>query len=354
MCQGTKVATPSSSPASFRTNSTASSSSYASDGDCSDSTPVSVFARSLSGPEAFEKQKSQSRWLSTTVAGMSLAAGMLGFGLWLPFVSVPEASTKTYEFAFWEYDPSLSHFDNSAWTYVTDYMLAAIMAILSLAILKLSTSQNTDRLCNRASSLLILYMVSVTAGGICHQTYLTVESRNTLSFRLLWTLCVGTVSLANISMGLCGSEIVRKFRAESLCSENFNKLPLIPELFWWVYGLGVAAFTAWGGMSFQRPACDIFIAGATQTPPTFYIMAVLFFLDYKKTKVSVRMLGMVGFIFNAPLLPLYPILIQYTDLSLGSVNTLLHTWLTIAWTLQGYSLRHVIQSVMPAKTEKAL
>jgi hypothetical protein len=345
MCEGPTVI--SSSPGDIRASSTISNYSDTSDGDSSDATPVAGNARRLSslGSNKLDKPRPRLNVLPTMFAAVSLAAGMLGVGLWVPFVIVPEASTKTYEFAFWSYDPSVSHFDNSAWTYATDYVLAAIMAGLAFAILKVSTRANTDRLCSRASSLLILYMISTTFGGLCHQNYLTVESRNTLSFRLLWTLCVGTVSLANTSMGLCGTEIVRKFQSERLCSSKFDKVPLIPETFWWVYGLCITAFTAWGGMSFQRPACDIFIAGATQTPSTFYMMAVLYLLDNPKVEFNRRILGMIGFILNAPLLPMYPMLIQYTDWSLGSVNTLLHFWLTMAWSMQGYSMLHVAQSL---------
>ena len=289
----------------------------------------------------------------TTFAALALSFGMLGFSLWFPYVGLAEASGKTYEFAFWNYDPTISRFDNTAWTYVTDYILAAVMAAFSFSTLSLSQRRNTDRLCNRVASLTILYMISVIAGGIAHQTFLTVESRNSLSFRLLWTLCVGTVSLANTSMGCCGSEIVRKFQAEKHCSAVFQKIPLVPEYVWCIYGSCVFACTALGGMSFQRPACDIFIAGTTQTPSTFYIMVVLFFLDHPKTKFSIRAWGMFGFIFNAPLLPLYSILIYYTDLSLAAVNTLLHSWLTVSWSLQAFALGHVIRSVLHTK-EKAL
>lgn len=290
-------------------------------------------------------EPSYSFW-PTTFASLSLSFSMLGFGLWIPFIAMPEASAKTYEFAFWHYDPSASRFDNSAWTWVTDYILAFIMAAFTVSNLKLSQRNNTDRLCNRVASLTILYAISVTAGGIAHSTFLTAESRNTLSFQLIWTLCVGTVSLASISMGCCGSEIVRKFQSECHFSELFREIPLIPEYVWYVYGCCVATFTAWGGMSFQRPACDIFIAGVTQTPATFYMMFILFFLDHPKAKFNIRILGIIGFILNAPLLPLYPILIQYTSWPLAAVNTLLHCWLTVAWSLQAFCCGHVIRSVM--------
>eukprot|EP00526_Cylindrotheca_closterium_P018769 CAMPEP_0113647324 /NCGR_PEP_ID=MMETSP0017_2-20120614/25045_1 /TAXON_ID=2856 /ORGANISM="Cylindrotheca closterium" /LENGTH=364 /DNA_ID=CAMNT_0000559363 /DNA_START=259 /DNA_END=1353 /DNA_ORIENTATION=- /assembly_acc=CAM_ASM_000147 len=336
-----------------------STSSSVSDGDWSRTTPVPRYAKRMFSLESSEFDEPSSvtppfKFWPTTFGALALSFGMLGFSLWMPFVGLKEAAGETYQFAYWNYDPSISSFDNTAWTYVTDYMLAAIMAAFTMSTLSLSQRRNTDRLCNRVASLSLLYMISVIAGGIAHQTFLTVESRNSLSFQLLWTLCVGTVSLASTSMGCCGSEIVRKFQAERHCSAAFQKIPLIPEYVWCIYGSCVFAFTALGGMSFQRPACDIFIAGTTQTPTTAYIMIVLFFLDHPKAKFNIRALGMFGFIFNAPLLPLYPILIYYTDLSLAAVNTLLHGWLTVAWSLQAFSLGHVIRSVMYTAKENSM
>jgi hypothetical protein len=148
-----------------------------------------------------------------------------------------------------------------------------------------------------------------------------------------------------------------------------------------------------GGFSFQRPACDIFVVGITQFPSTFYMMVVLYsFGNHHNTSAStttsssssnngdrhshpttststtttttaatatsttsnannttgvitlsnrLKYMACCGFILNAPLLPLYPILVQYTHWSLGTINTLLHTWLLVAWTCQGMSLRQI-------------
>jgi hypothetical protein len=347
MCQKPEEAI--STPPGLQTNMTVS---YTLNGDWNDastqqSTAEVIRSRVINNPQKESYNKLSYWMIPTTFAGLSLAAGMLGLGLWLPFVSIPEASTYTYKFAFWSYDKAQSHFDNTAWTYGTDYFLAMVMAAFSYSILRSSRRGVSDRLATRSASLVLLYMISVTSGGIAHQNFTTVESRNTLAFRLLWTLCVGTVSLACTSMGLCGTEIVRKFQSESLSSPIFDKIPRIPEFFWWVYGVCVAAFTAWGGMSFQRPACDIFIAGTAQAPPTFYIMALLQFLECKNLKIEYRyrLIGLIGFILNAPLLPVYSVLVYYTDWSLGAVNTLLHSCLCVAWSMQGYCLQHVIQSL---------
>ncbi|CAJ1970269.1 unnamed protein product [Cylindrotheca closterium] len=367
MCKesDTKLSSSSTSTAASSSRSTSnetisSTLSSGSDGESwSETTPVPSNAKRMStlDSSSFDEPSSvipSFNFWPTTFGALALSFGMLGFSLWMPFVGLEEASGETYQFAYWNYDPSISRFDNTAWTYVTDYMLAAVMAAFSFSTLSLSQPRNTDRLCNRVASLSLLYMISVIAGGIAHQTFLTVESRNSLSFQLLWTLCVGTVSLASTSMGCCGSEIVRKFQAEKHCSAKFQKIPVVPEYVWCIYGFCVFVFTALGGMSFQRPACDIFIAGTSQTPSTAYIMIVLYFVDHPKAKFNIRAWGMFGFIFNAPLLPMYPILIYYTNLPLAAVNTLLHSWLTVAWSSQAFALGHVIRSVVHTTKEKSI
>ena len=45
----------------------------------------------------------------------------------------------------------------------------------------------------------------------------------------------------------------------------------------------------------------------------------------------------IAFFLNAPLLPLYPVLVKQ-GLSLGVVNAILHLWLCVAWGLQFVSL----------------
>lgn len=293
-----------------------------------------------------------SRLLTSIGSGAAAGAAVTGFAVWFPFALAPEAARKTYDWAFYQYDESLSHFDNTAWTYGTDYGLAVVMAVVAASIMVYSRPGVSDALCTRSAGLLLGYCISVIAGGYCHQFYTTLEDRNSLSFRLLWTLCVGTVSGASCFMGSSGTEVIRKFQQQPNCNPLLLRIPLIPESFWWSFGTIVTAICAWGGMSFQRPACDIFIAGITQFPSTFYLMVFFMTVQHPKAKLSARILGFIGFILNAPLLPMYPLLIQYTDLSLASVNTLLHSWLCVAWSLQGYSLRHMIQALVETRDEE--
>ena len=345
-------------PSAIRADSSCSSSSTAifEDGDWTGGSPQSRFVlreglkRWSSIEESAESHSSSI--ISALLLGTLAGAVVTWFAVWFPFALAPEAARKTYDWAFYNYEEGISFFDNTIWTYGTDYALAVVMLVLSLSILKLSRPGVSDTLCNRSAGLLLGYCVSVIAGGYCHQYYLSVESRNSLSFRLLWTVCVGTVSAASGFMGSSGTEVIRKFQQEPNCDPMLLRIPLIPESFWWAFGAFVTAICAWGGFSFQRPACDIFIVGITQFPSTFYLMTFFITARHRKTKLSARIMGVLGFILNAPLLPMYPLLIQHTDWSLASVNTLLHSWLCVAWSLQGYSLRHMIQALVEVEAEQ--
>lgn len=104
-----------------------------------------------------------------------------------------------------------------------------------------------------------------------------------------------------------------------------------------MWGFVLTSLVAGGVFSFIRPAADIFLAGCSQTFPTFYIiLTTLTFRD----AISQRVLGLVvfGFLGNAPLIFVYPWFVQQSGLTLGMVNFLLHCNLAMSWGLQGWGL----------------
>jgi len=284
-------------------------------------------------------------------SGSIASAAVTVFSVYFPFLLAPWAASETYHFASYDYDPDFSHFDNTPWTYGTDYLLAACLVALAVSVPVGDQPEKDGHDSGaaalsvhgwRSRGLLACYALSVTAGGLAHQFYTSLDSRNTWHFRLLWTVCVGTVTFASAYMGSIGAELVRLDREKLGGVLASPMLPIVPEWFWAAFGTFTTAVCACGGLSFQRPACDIFIAGITQFPSTFYMMAVLALgLPTRPLSMSTRALGVLGFILNAPLLPMYPLLVQYTDWSLATVNTLLHTWLLVAWGLQGLVLRRI-------------
>ena len=277
------------------------------------------------------------------------------FGLNFPLViSGPGVAEIIWPKANYNYDPEKHHFDITAWTYGTDYALAVITGAFAVWILQ--TSSRSDRtvhkrLANTAATMLVLYSMSTGAGAIGHQFFVTIESRNTMTFRLLWTVCVGTVFLAPCTMGIIGNECLKIFQSRPNCPPLLKSMKRLTDLFWIVYGLVGTIGCALGYASYQRPACDIFIAGATQTPCTFYCMAFLYLVEQPGFSNSIRIGGLIGFIMNAAMLPIYPFLLLELGWSLAATNTLLHTNLCVAWSLQGLVLQRLVKSIVEEPTE---
>ena len=303
------------------------------------------------------------KWLFLAAA---LSVSVLEFSLWFPFniPGVSSAAARTYVPAGYKYDLENTLFDNTSWTYSTDYVLTIVMTILAVECIRPKancekTNGDSFRLRMYSAALLICYAVSTLAGGWSHQHFTSVESLNTLKFRLFWIVCVGNVSFASCYMGLIGREVQRIFGVK-------DALPLGPAWFWPLYGLYMFGACAFGYISFKRPACDIFIAGITQFPSTFYCLGALGLRKWpssrddtnakvtaiERVRLLYRLVYYVGFIGNAPLLPLYPLLIQYTSWSLAGVNTFLHCWLMVMWGMQGLSLVHLCRCISAAGNDK--
>ncbi len=344
MCGPVTSKRPSSPPPAVQ----AASDLYAS--DASDSDEVNT--------EINNKMKNSTKTVSRL---SSVGHGILHGILWCIFalnfptiLSGQEVGEKIYPKANYVYEPSKHHFDNTIWTYGTDYGLACVTGFFALWILQTSSrSAREDHkpLARISATMMVLYSMSTLAGAIGHQFFLTIESHNTLVFRLLWTTCVGTVFLAPCAMGIIGNECLRIFQPRQGCPPILKTMPRLTDTYWIVYGLVGLIVCALGLASFQRPACDIFIAGTTQTPCTFYCMAFLYLVEHPKFTKTMRIYGLVGFIMNAFMLPLYPFLILNLEWSLPATNTLLHTNLCVAWSLQGLVLQRIVKVVVEESNE---
>jgi len=220
-------------------------------------------------------------------------------------------------------------FANDWGTIGTDYGLAVAMFLPALHLLR-SSPQSSRDLSLPAACLLLLYSLSVITGGACHHSFTTLESMNTATFRALWTVCVGSVTAAGAFLGICGSALAK------VSSESPNRLfrvLIVPRWWWYLYGGALTALVAAGRFSMERPAADIFLAGITQTPPTVYTVVAMASNSWGAGTLKARLQLAVGSFLNAPLLPLYGILVR-RGLPLGVVNTILHCNLLLAWGLQ--------------------
>ena len=293
------------------------------------------------GESPFEA-RTLSQMAKFAMYGVVVGIPISAFSLIFPLLLFREAATQTYLPASYAYVPEISHFDNTFLTYGTDYLIAFAMMAQIVSFPKVVPRNRIAAF--RSKALLGSYAGSVLFGGLCHQFYTTCEMRQTWHFRFLWTLCVGFVTVAPGFMGAIATELVRQDEQLGLAS-----MPSVPAWFWTGFGTACTMATALGFFSFQRPACDIFVAGVTQFPSTFYLMAMLAFgmPTFNLTRAT-RLLGLIGFIMMSVTLPTYPLAVQYTDLSLGMVNGLLHVWLLTAWTSQGTTLRRICKALQEA------
>lgn len=305
-------------------------------------------------------------WAFVTILSMFLAA-------YIPRLQ-SQAGRDTFLHAGYNYDEINTYFDNTFLTYGTDYMItvcmlyAAYKCLIATSIgnengseLKSDSSGSID-LRMSSSMLFLSYGISVLAGGIAHQFYVTLEDLNSVPFRILWSLCVGCVTAAGGFMGACGSAIY--FRLNETTSQEMVRFRMvyIPYSYWIFYGGCMTVWCILGGISYKRPACDIFVAGTTQFVPTVYVVMTVLSVKWSSpskftpcpignqsevrnlVKKGFRLSCIIGFFLNAPLLPMYPLMVQYTSLSLGVVNALLHLNLTFAWGLQALSMHHFCKS----------
>jgi hypothetical protein len=301
-------------------------------------------------------------WVVVTILSMILAA-------YIPRLQ-SQAGRDTFLHAGFNYDEINTFFDNTFLTYGTDYMITVCMLYAAYKCLFATSIGNidgrelkSDSLGSRdlriSSSLLFLsYGLSVLAGGVAHQFYVKLEDLNSIAFRILWTVCVGCVTAAGGFMGACGSAIY--FRLNQSMSQEMVRFRMvhIPYSYWIFYGGCMTIWCILGGISYKRPACDIFVAGTTQFVPTVYVVMTVLSVRWpsrgvtkspqlqnhteviKLMRQGFRLCIIIGFFLNAPLLPMYPLMVQYTSLSLGVVNALLHLNLTFAWGLQAMSVHH--------------
>lgn len=293
-------------------------------------------------------------WFVVTILSMFLAA-------FIPRLQ-SQAGRDTFLHAGFNYDERNTFFDNTFLTYGTDYMITVCMfyavykCLFATSILKVDDNElmsdlSLSRGLRISSSLLFMsYGLSVLAGGIAHQFYVNLEDLNSISFRILWTVCVGCVTAAGGFMGACGSAIYFRLN-QSMPQEMVRfRMVYIPYAYWIFYGGCMTIWCILGGISYKRPACDIFVAGTTQFVPTVYLVMTVLSVRWSSSKVATfpielvkkgyRLCIIIGFFLNAPLLPMYPLMVQYTSLSLGVVNALLHLNLTLAWGLQAIGIHH--------------
>jgi len=238
---------------------------------------------------------------------------------------------KLYVWAYFDYNEKL-RFDNTIWTYGTDYIIAVWM---TFGVLCTWWRCDSSALRNRSIGLLSCYGASVLVGGLCHQHFTSFEAISSIPFRLYWTVCVGFVAIAGGFMGSYASNLARSVEGTPL---------IVPEWFWKIFSITMLITTVVGGFSCEQPACDIFLAGVTQFIPSVYISLVLFTRTESFITPNMIIATTIGFWLNCLLLPFYSVALD-GGLELSTINTMLHFCLTVAWGCQFICLCWICQTV---------
>ena len=129
---------------------------------------------------------------------------------------------------------------------------------------------------------------------------------------------------------------------------------------WYFYGIVLTIILSLGYMSLKRPACDILIAGTTQTFPTIYFtwQVYRYYCSINHSNIAkddffaLLTFVLLAFFLNAPLMPFYPIMCNILQWPLYVMNTILHSWLTITWTSQFFVVKDMYQFIIQKCSER--
>mmetsp|Transcript_67397 Transcript_67397/g.115774 ORF Transcript_67397/g.115774 Transcript_67397/m.115774 type:complete len:413 (+) Transcript_67397:55-1293(+) len=177
-----------------------------------------------------------------------------------------ERLTFIFDPVWWSYPYKI--FDNSFATYGTDYLLGIFML---WGVYTLHRDALPSPIRTHASCLLLLYAASVLSGGLAHHFFLSPEgdhssllspesatNTNTWPFRVLWTICVGTVCGAGGVQGSLAVAMAKAGRSAVASSETKPSRPgrLVGAGVGGLFGVCVSALLSglWGTFSLGSPS----------------------------------------------------------------------------------------------------
>lgn len=280
-----------------------------------------------------------------------LAATYL-LGRYLPGSTAFLTGSKLYTPANYVYDQT-TVFDDSFLTWGSDYFLAITHGSLCVMILRVKETPEISTMRLAAAFLVGSFAISTFAGAISHQ--FLPGKLHTWYYRLVWRICVGSVGAAGGALGLCASELAKFPLSKGAKTQFMPKIPVLPSFFWVIWGV-FFFFVVWSGAySMMNPACDIFLTGVTQAPPTIYCAFVLInrssWSEYAKGNRAAKLL-MIGLLSNCLLLPGYDLMnaLRIRD---AYCNIMLHSVLFCSWTSQAIALRSFIMGRARAAEHKS-
>ena len=272
-------------------SSSSSSTTTSSNGDDSTngSTITPTTATNMSQPEEHPNNKFMTFTSNSSSSSLSITSKIIYTTVWscltyaskefAKYLSIHQSSAaqKTFIPASYQYDDQNTYFDNTFLTYGTDYILCLFMLYASYKCYSTHIG-----LGYKGSALFGLYAMSVFCGGYAHSNFFTVESMNSMEFRIWWVICVGTVTAAGGFMGMCGSELCSILHEENKYATTIHEKKMIDNgggdggnlLFtlerrfrvghvryslWWFYGIFMTIVCIIGEISYKRPAWYVLV-----------------------------------------------------------------------------------------------
>lgn len=254
-------------------------------------------------------------------------------------------------------------FDDTVYTYGTDFMLSAMTLVFAYQI---HTQTPRSKLRTLSIVLMLLYSVSTLSGGISHLTTSFYEHKaeimNSLTFRILWIICTGSVALPIGLFGVIGNAL-RELKMATLSNERMctsattpsshrsRIMPYIKDIWWWLVSGFFTIAVAFGCFRCQRPAADIFVLGFMQG--AFGMMYIFFLVlrgelgSLRNTSACLLICGLLG---NCPLIFLYPITVL-RGFPLPYINLYLHIFLFFPWSLQAVGLKSFCKQLGEKRSE---
>ncbi|CAD7945641.1 unnamed protein product [Amoebophrya sp. A25] len=215
------------------------------------------------------------------------------------------------ERARWHYTHGKTFFDNTIWTWGSDYLLTVITWYCGIRLITKSAEDSWrikwiwpssggsgDTLVNYAdrypsvrlllASTVFLNGMATLSGALAHQHFTPEDLVDgpPLVFRFLWTICLSSVAFSGWTSAVIGYEVAVVSFA--------NRRPLLAKMFgafspgcWLWYTLIGASAAAYGEYSCSRPAADIFLVGVTVSMPQLYLILVTIAVAIDNTRTSV-------------------------------------------------------------------
>ena len=282
-----------------------------------------------------------------------LVAALQLVALWSTLIALRAIAISVdpavYRPAWWVFDSTHARFDGTSLSWSTDLVMAATFVFNVLQcreshpILRWSSwNYVLSALSSIGGCTGHVFFGSLVADGRDFDASLDV-SLNRTGFRLNWIATIGLLAAAAAPTGVLASW----FAAQTAPRPHHAawRPPVVAPIVWWLYVAGCCMCICVGGISFQRPAADVLLAGSVQTIPVLYLVWAS-----RPWWTTQLLLGATG---SAVLIALYHVLFHaFPTVSLGAINCVCHLLVAVFMVIHGMAFRAVAASFTRAPSTR--